>query len=164
MTITNRRFKNSDAEDVADLVAKTMLTSNTNDYPKSFLEKNLRNLTPDVFIKRAKEFHCYVFVDDTVNKIVAVGSIGPYWGSKEESSLFNIFVDPEYQGQGIGRKIIEVLERDSYFIRAKRIEIPASKTGLNFYLHMGYDYKNGANNLDETGYYRLEKFNNKNDL
>ncbi|MDN6968247.1 GNAT family N-acetyltransferase [Oenococcus sp. UCMA 17063] len=154
-----RSFKNSDAKEVANLVAKTMLTTNIKDYSKEYLENDLKKLTAKDFIKRAEHFHCYVFIDDPTNKIVAVGSIGAYWGKKNESSLFNIFVLPEYQGQGVGRKIIKVLERDTYFKRAKRIEIPASITSLKFYQKMGYSFKNGIDKIDEEKLYRLEKFN-----
>ncbi len=91
-------------------------------------------------------------------QIVGCGAIGPYWDKTDESSLFNIFVLPEYQGKGIGRAIIETLEQDEYFLRAKRIEIPASITACAFYRKMGYNYKNGVDQVDEEGLYRLEKF------
>lgn len=65
---------------------------------------------------------------------------------------------PEYQGKGIGRKIIETLEQDEYFTRAKRIEIPSSITAVEFYRKMGYDYKNGNSEIDDEQLYRLEKF------
>lgn len=65
---------------------------------------------------------------------------------------------PEYQGKGIGRQIIYTLEHDEYFLRAKRIEIPASITAVEFYRKMGYDYKNGTAELDDKQVYRLEKF------
>ena len=42
--------------------------------------------------------------------IIGCGAIGPYWGSETESSLFTIFVHPEHQGRGIGRKLYRVLE------------------------------------------------------
>lgn len=87
------------------------------------------------------------------------GAIGSYWGKKDESSLFTIFVLPEYQGKGIGRRIIETLESDEYFLKAKRIEIPASITACQFYRKMGYDYKNGVDIPDEEQLFRLEKFN-----
>ncbi|KRL05403.1 GNAT family N-acetyltransferase [Liquorilactobacillus oeni] len=156
--IKHRLFKENDAAKVAELVATTMLTTNIKDYSKEYLENDLKNLTGKDFIEKAKYFHCYVLVDDTKDKIVAVGSIGPYWGKKDESSLFNIFVLPEYQRHGIGKKLIEVLEQDAYFKRAKRVEIPASITGLKFYQKMGYSFKNGNETLDEEGLYRLEKF------
>ncbi len=69
-----------------------------------------------------------------------------------------IFVLPKYQGKGIGRKIIENLEQDEYFFRAKRIEVPASITAVNFYRKLGYNYKNGVDRPDEEQIYRLEKF------
>lgn len=47
--------------------------------------------------------------------IVSTGGIAGYWGSLTESILLTIFVLPEYQGKGVGRKIIETLEKDVYF-------------------------------------------------
>ena len=85
------------------------------------------------------------------------GAIGSYWGKEDESSLFNIFVLPEYQGKGVGRKIIETLEQDEFFTRAKRIEIPASITACEFYKKMGYTYKNGMDMIDDEGLLHLEK-------
>ena len=86
------------------------------------------------------------------------GAIGSYWGKEDESSLFNIFVLPEYQGKGVGSKIVETLEQDEYFYRAKRIEIPASITACEFYKKMGYNYKNGIDKIDDEQLYRLEKY------
>ena len=50
-------------------------------------------------------------------------------------------------------------EQDELFLRADRIEIPASITAVDFYKKQGYDYKNNVKELDEEGHYRLEKFN-----
>lgn len=157
--IVHRVFKDTDANAVADLVKKTMLTTNIKDYSREYVENDLKHLTAEDFIQRAKNFHCYVFLEDTNNQIIAVGSIGPYWDKEDESSLFNIFVLPAYQGQGVGRQLMQVLEEDSYFKRATRIEIPASITGLKFYEKMGYSFKNGNELLDDEQLHRLEKFN-----
>ena len=70
----------------------------------------------------------------------------------------NICILPEYQGKGIGKQIVQTLEKDEYFLRAKRIEIPASITAVGFYKKMGYDYKNGIAELDDEQLYRMEKF------
>jgi len=43
-------------------------------------------------------------------------------------------------------------------LRAKRIEVPASITAVEFYRKMGYDYKNAVAELDDEQVYRLEKF------
>lgn len=72
--------------------------------------------------------------------------------------MLTIFVLPELHGKGIGRKIINTLEQDEFYVRATRIEIPASITATEFYRKFGYDYKNGVKRLDEEHHYRLEKF------
>ena len=55
--------------------------------------------------------------------------------------------------------IYDVLEKDEFFVRAKRIEIPASITACGFYQKLGYTYKNEIDTVDAEGLYRLEKFN-----
>ena len=151
-----RRFQETDAKEVSDLIAKTLRTTNSRDYSSEYIENDIRLLTPAYLIRRSQWTHFYVVCDEDM--IIGCGAIGPYWGKPDESSLFTIFVLPEYQGQGIGRKIIETLERDEFFLRAKRIEIPASITACGFYRKMGYDYKDGIHAVDEEQLFRLEKF------
>ena len=153
--ITSRRFEPADAAEVSALITKTLRITNSKDYSPEYIEKDVAQFTPEKVVERASWTHFYVFCDG--EKIVACGAIGPYWGKEDESSLFNIFVLPEYQGKGVGRKIIETLETDEYALRAKRIEIPASITACTFYRKMGYDYKNGIDTVDAELLYRLEK-------
>ena len=120
------------------------------------IENHVKAFAPEGVLTRAGWTHFYVAC--CADTIVGCGAIGPYWGKEDESSLFNIFVLPEYQGNGVGRKIIEALESDEYFLRAKRIEIPASITACPFYQKMGYAYKNGIDVVDDEQLFRLEKF------
>ncbi|MBR3532746.1 MAG: GNAT family N-acetyltransferase [Clostridiales bacterium] len=149
------RFKEEQAKEVSDLIRTTIRISNTKDYPLELMEQLIESETPEHVIERASWTHFYVAQDE--GRIVGCGAIGPYWGKEDESSLFTIFVLPEYQGKGIGRSIIETLENDMFFLRAKRIEIPASITGVPFYLKMGYHYKNGITTPDEEHLIRMEK-------
>lgn len=151
-----RRFNSTDAPAVSALIIITLRVSNTKDYPPDMMEELVLHMQPADILQRASWTHFYVAEEE--GRLVGCGAIGPYWGKEDESSLFTIFVLPEYQGQGIGRKIVETLEGDEYALRAKRIEIPASITGLPFYRKMGYDFKNGCAELDEERLYRLEKF------
>ena len=153
--ITARRFETADAQEASALIIKTLRITNIKDYSPEYIEKDVAQFTPEKVIERASWTHFYVFCDG--ERIVGCGAIGPYWGSKTESSLFNIFVLPEYQGKGVGRKIIETLEADEYALQAKRIEIPASITACAFYQKMGYEYKNGIDIVDAEQLYRLEK-------
>ena len=135
------RIKDDEFEEVSELIAKTARTSFVYYYPKSEIEKVVSSLDYEGVKKRASWTHFYVVKEN--NKIVGCGAIGPYWDSETESCLFTIFVDPDCQGKGYGRKIIETLEQDEFFKRAKRIEIPASMVAIPFYKKMGYDFKNG---------------------
>lgn len=156
MSYTVRKFVNSDADEVSALIIRTLRTTNIKDYSEEFIENDVKNFTPEGVLQRASWTHFYVICDG--DTIVGCGAIGPYWGKEDESSLFNIFVLPEYQGKGVGRKIIETLEQDEFFLRAKRVEIPAPITACDFYRKLGYTYKNGVDVVDEEQIFRLEKF------
>lgn len=151
-----RKFEENDAKEVADLISTTMRITNIKDYSLEYIENDIRVLTPEYLVKRMSWTNGYVYCDN--NKIVGCGFIGSYWGKEDESSLYTIFVLPDFQGKGIGRKIVETLEKDDYFLRARRIEIPASITACPFYIKMGYDYKNGISEPDNEQLIRLEKF------
>ena len=153
-----RRFCEADSEQVSAIIIQTLKTSNSKDYSAEDISALEEQLQPSGVLERAGWTHFYVAEEG--NHIIGCGAIGPYWGSETESSLFNIFVLPECQGKGVGRKIIETLERDEYFLRAERVEVPASITGVGFYRKLGYEYKNGIDRPDEERLYRLEKFRN----
>ena len=151
-----RLFKPEDAEETARIIDKTLRVSNSKDYSEEYIDYNIISHSADELIKAANERHMYVVCDG--DRIIGTGGIAGYWGSLTESILLTIFVLPEYQGKGVGRKIIETLEKDEYFLRARRIEIPASLTAVEFYRKMGYDYKNGITEPEDGLMYRLEKF------
>ena len=151
-----RRFEEKDADELSQVIRTTLSISNSNDYTPQELEGLFMELSPQALLQRAQQGHFYVACDD--GKLIGSGCISPFWGSETESILLTIFVLPDYQGKGIGRRIIQTLEQDEYALRADRIEIPASKTGVEFYRKLGYDYKNGEKELEDGRLYRLEKF------
>ena len=153
--MTIRRFVEADAQAVSALIIHTMRASNAKDYPADMLEELIQHQRPEDVLARAGWTHFYVAEEG--GAIVGCGAIGPWRGSEAESGLFSIFVLPEWQGRGVGRRVVEALERDEFALRARRIEIPASITGLGFYRKLGYDYKDGRAELDEERLYRLEK-------
>ena len=153
-----RRYKDGDETAICEIVKKAVLSENIKDYPKTAINHLIESHDEAMIRRRAQAFHVYVLTDE--DKIIGVGMIGPYWDSLTESSFFTIFLDPQYKGTGLGRKIIETLEADEYFIRADRVEIPASITAVEFYRHFGYGFKKEklGHIVDEEGIYRMEKF------
>ena len=155
-----RRYQDGDAPSICEIVKKDVLAENIKDYPAEAIQHLLETHNEELISKRAKWCHVYVLTDN--EKIIGVGMIGPYWDSLTESSFFTIFIDPSYKGCGLGRKIIETLQQDEYYTRADRVEIPASITAVEFYKHMGWDFKRTedvlGNIVDEEGIYRMERY------
>ena len=155
-----RKYKDGDQTQICEIIRKDILTENIKDYPKDAMEHLLETHNEELISRRSKWCHVYVLTDN--EKIVGVGMIGPYWNSLTESSFFTIFIDPAYKGKGLGRKIIETLMEDDYYKRADRVEIPASITAVEFYRHMGWNFKRTdevfGNIVDKEGIYRMERF------
>lgn len=149
-------YHDEDAKEIVNLIIRNFREINVKDYGEKAVEELV--VTHDVkwFKSLAEYANVYVFWNE--GKVVGVGSIASFWGSPTESILLTIFVLPEFHGQGIGSYIIDTLESDALFLRAERIEIPASITAVEFYRKKGYDYKNGIMELDDEQHYRLEKF------
>ena len=163
MNIKVRRYHNGDAKEICEIIKKDVLKENIKDYEQERINELIESHNPSFIEKRCEWTHTYVLTHN--EKIVGVGMIGPYWGSMRESSFFTIFIDPDYKGQGLGRKIIETLSSDEYYLRAERIEIPASITAVEFYKHMGWTFKRTdeifGNIVDNEGIYRMEKYPQK---
>ncbi len=150
-------IEDKDFKETASMIERSVRFSQFSKfYPQNEIDNVVKSLDEEGVRKRASWTHFYVIKEN--DAVIACGAIGEYWGSKTESSLFSIFVDPNYQGKGYGRKIIETLENDEYFKRAKRVEIPASMSAIPFYRKMGYEHKNGQLIYSE-GHFSLEKFN-----
>lgn len=149
-------YQEEDAEEIVRLIIRNFREVNVKDYGEQAIEEQVKTHDMAWFKGMAGYAHVYVFWNE--ENIVGVGSISSFWGSPTESILLTAFVLPELHGQGIGSYIIDTLEKDELFLRADRIEIPASITAVEFYRKKGYDYKNGIRELDEEQHYRLEKF------
>ena len=153
--ITIRRFAETDAETVQNIIHRGLREINGKDYPAELIEEYCADFTLEKIKSQAVSAHMYVAVSG--NKIVGTGSIAPYWGSEKESILLTIYVLPEMIGQGVGSAIINALEQDEYFLRANRIEIPSSITAVKFYEKFGYIPENGVE-PDAEGIVPMEKF------
>ena len=151
-----RSYEQGDEEGMAEMIAQTLRVSNRGDYPPDYLEEIAKSHSPAYFRERAQDSHFYVVLDG--GRIIGCGGITGYRGSKRESYLISVFVLPEYQGKGIGRRIMEVLERDEFFTRARRTELGASLTAVGFYEKLGYGFKDGVTSPDSRGVVVMEKF------
>ena len=153
--IVIRRFTESDAPLVANIIHRGLREINGRDYPVDHIEACCRHFSVENIIRQAKNNHMYVA--ESEGRILGTGTIGSYWGKEDESIILTFYVHVEYLGRGIGRKIMNALELDEFFLRAKRIEIPSAIGAVGFYEKLGYGGKGGKKAVDEEGLVRLEK-------
>ena len=148
-------IKENDIADIENVIARAARQTMAIFYPDCSVEYVIETLSGQNLIDRINETHFYIVKLD--DKVIGCGAIGPYCDSETESSLFNIFIDPDSQGKGFGKQLVRVLENDEYGKRAKRIEIPASITGIPFYRRLGYKFKNNEL-IYEDGHFKMEKY------
>lgn len=148
-------IKESEIAETCNMIERSCKNSSlTEFYPQDYLDSLIINQNFDFIKRRMTWTHFYVMKAD--NKIIACGAIGPYWDSLTESCLFTVFVEPDYQRKGYGRKIVERLEKDEFGLRAKTIYVHSAISAIPFYKKLGYTHKNGKLNY-ENGHFELEK-------
>lgn len=124
-----RKFRSEDALQVSRVIQKTMLVSNIADYSLDILQPLHDYFTPSKVTILASERYCLVAVYG--EEIVGTGAF-------ENGELKTIFVLPEYQSKGIGKQLIEQLEKKAKEEHVKIMKVPASISGIPFYEKLGY--------------------------
>ena len=82
----------------------------------------------------SKAFHLIILGDD--GSALAVGRL--QLNSPEEAQVRYMAVDPAHQGSGLGRKILEALEKRARDQGVKQIVLNARENAVGFYTRQGY--------------------------
>lgn len=146
-------IKENEIEETCKMIKRACENSSFAEfYPRKYIDGGSDY---EIIKGRSQRMHFYVLKDG--EKIVGCGGIGPYWDKCDEAWIFTVAIAPEYQGKGLGRLIIETLEKDDFAKRSKRIEIHAAMSAIPFYKKLGYDHKNGDLTYAD-GHFDLEKY------
>lgn len=136
--LTIEMLKETELVQVHQLISITCNISWRDYYPQKSIDYVIDLLNVKTLSKKFLVAHFYCVKE--LGKIIGCGAIE---ANKNESVLSVIFVHPDYQRFGVGRKIIQTLEKDSYGLQSNRIEVNASFFAVPFYKKMGYEHKNG---------------------
>lgn len=143
MDLNQLQFKRANINHVGELLViihRCMKEVNYKDYTADQFAKYLASFTENWLIDIINTRHYYEVWYQ--GNIIACGGVSRDYSQEKQSYFTAIFVNPDYQGKGIGRKLIQFLEKDEWCLSSNLIEIPSSKSSHAFYCKCGYKYRN----------------------
>ena len=157
-TVEIMEYEDKYAEEISKIIIQNLLEVNSKDYGNEFVQNFAKDFTPEeiqkVLPKRTKAF---VALEN--HKVVGTASIDKSWyNDNGEYWILSVFVDTAHHKQGIGKMLINEIEKFALTIPAKKLVIPASITGCEFYHKLGYEYANNKKELNEEQMYIMEKY------
>lgn len=150
-----RKFSINDAEEISKLVCRNLLEINSKDYGLKDMIAFAKDYNSGKILKVATNGNMYVAYEK--EKIIGCGAISFNNPEKTESIILTLFILPEYHGKGIGKKIIETLEKDSIFMNSQKVVVDASLSSNCFYEKMGFSYKDNIKEPSPEKCYYMEK-------
>lgn len=124
-----RKFERQDLEEVKALIEKTIDTCYDGYYCREVMDYFDMFHWPGNILKIAHEG--FVAVALIEGKIVATGSI-------IKDKILRVFVDPSYQKRGLGKMIMDELEKQAAANGLKSVELRSLANAKKFYESIGY--------------------------
>lgn len=152
-----REYEDNDIDAVSNIVVRNMLEVNSKDYGIEKMKEYAKGFTKEN-LKEKFKYRTKVWVATIDDEIVGTVGMEADWdGIKDTYWVLTLFIKPEYHGQKIGTMLMRKLEEYAKEIGTKKLIIPASITGNEFYHKLGYNYRDNKKEIDEKGHYMMEK-------
>ena len=131
--ITITPYYDKYAESMSRIIIQNLMEINSKDYGIEFCKNSAKDFTPEKikedFKKRTK-----VFVALENDIVVGTAGLDKSWYNDEgEYYILSVFVDVSHHKQGIGRILMQKVEEFAKEKNVKRLVIPASIAGAEFY-------------------------------
>ena len=128
MEIVIRHATAEDAEAVHKIVLLALRQTNARDYPSSVIERLALTL-PDKVASNLETWCAFVAVVN--GRVVGTGSL-------DGQTVTSVYVDPDYQGRGIGTKLMDVVENAAHDQLQRTLSLQSSVTAKSFYAKRGF--------------------------
>jgi N-acetylglutamate synthase-like GNAT family acetyltransferase len=125
-----RPATDADAEAISALIRRTVQVSNAADYDAATIAAICKNFTPALVLEKMATRD--VFVAHTPDGDLC-GTI-----SLGNGKLHSLFVDPDRQRNGIGRRLVAYLEQHARRSGLRELQLSSSLTARPFYAQLGY--------------------------
>jgi GNAT superfamily N-acetyltransferase len=128
--LTTRRFKESDLDEVCELVRETVNTSYAAVYPPRVVDFFHQYHERAIVVSDAAGGHTIV---------VRSGGMLVATGTRIGTTVRRVFVRADWQRHGIGQMMMAELEAAALRANIKRLDLSASLPAKDFYLRLGYE-------------------------
>ncbi|MFH2106541.1 MAG: GNAT family N-acetyltransferase [Candidatus Micrarchaeota archaeon] len=125
-----RRFRKEDAESTSRCIIRTLKETTARYYPKRIIDGITKESQPKQIAKRALERHLLVVEDK--DKIIGTINL------TKDGWISTFFIEPKYQGKGIGTKLLASIERIAKNKKIKTIRTHCTINSVDFYKKNGY--------------------------
>ena len=155
--ITITQYHDKYAEELSRIIIQNLMEINSKDYGIEFCKNSAKDFTVEKikedFNKRTKVF---VALED--GAVIGTAGLDKSWYNDDgEYYILSVFVDVSHHKRGIGKMLMKKVEEYARKINVKKLVIPASIAGAEFYHKLGYEYSNGKKELNEDKMYIMEK-------
>ena len=157
-TLSIRPIRKEEYPQVVELIKRTMLEVNINDYEEEYLLEYVKRYDDKELAAFVESPGCHFYVAYLGEELAACGAVAPSEEMKGAMEIRSVYVRPDLEGMGLGREMMAVLEGDSNFLTARWVVVSASITAHPFYAKLGYTYVGGEPVLVENDHYWMEKF------
>jgi GNAT superfamily N-acetyltransferase len=150
--ISIRGFRKEDLNQLKDLIDKT-IDANYGYYPIEFVTYWKENLHSKKSILKDSAGG-FIAIAESSGKIVGTGTV-------IGDEISRVFVDPQYQRKGIGKLVMDKLEKQAIAEGVSIVHLTSTASSKLFYDSLGYLSLQGkifsAENSQEIGYYQMSK-------
>ena len=137
-------YENDYAKGLSEIIMDNLYKINIKEHGKDIIDRISRLFTEDE-IKRnfPNRTKCLVALKN--NEVIGTASLDRYNGDTtgKKYILLTVFVKMENHHQGIGKKLIQSIEKVAVNIGCKELVILASVYACEFYRKFGFDYLDG---------------------
>ncbi|QND68802.1 GNAT family N-acetyltransferase [Mesorhizobium loti] len=130
MELTIRRADKHDAEAVSRVILAALRQTNAKDYSQDIIARVEQSFSPSAVLEFLRKRRVSVAV--VCGRIVGTASL-------DGSIVRSVFVDPELQGRGIGKRLMAEVEEAAHAGGVAVLTVPSSVTAEPFYAGLGFN-------------------------
>ena len=124
-----RNATNADALAISRIIIGTLRESNALDYSSAIIDQVESSFSPSAILDLLTRRQ--VLVATTDSHIVSTASL-------DQDVVRSVFVDPTWQGKGIGRQLMAMIQSIAIKDGVSLLRVPSSITAQGFYAALGF--------------------------